>query len=121
MVAPAAGLIAVQTAHSSMEGMDGSDPAEQAHLPTWWTEIVHLGPGILVVSVLLVALAVALRRRFAALPAVAGGLTLYLGMYAQPSLPVMDAAMVLGITSVVLAYMIGIRPALRLATARSNH
>jgi len=120
MVAPALGLIAGQAARSSMGGVSGSASAGQAQLPTWWEAIVRLGPEILVVSVLLVALAVALRRHVAALPAIAGGFILYVGMYVQPSLVVMEAATLLGIALLVLAYAASFRFALGLATARPN-
>jgi hypothetical protein len=120
MAAPAVGLVAVQTAHSSMEGMGSFDAAQQAQLPAWWTEVVHLGPAILVISVLLVALAVALRHPLAALPAIVGGPVLYVGMYAQPSLPVMYAATVLGISLLLLAYAVGLRPALCMTIARAK-
>jgi hypothetical protein len=120
MVAPALGLIAAQGVRSSMGGMGGSESAGQGQLPAWWEAIVRLGPEILVVSVLLVALAVSLRRRVAALPAIAGGLILYVGMYVQTSMIAMEAATVLGIALLVLAYAAGLGPALGLATARSN-
>ena len=120
MVAPALGLIAGQAARSSMGGMSGSASAGQAQLPAWWEAIVRLGPEILVVSVLLVALAVALRRHVAALPAIAGGFILYVGMYVQPSLVVMEAATLLGIALLVLAYAASFRFALGLVTARPN-
>jgi hypothetical protein len=120
MVAPALGLIAVQTTQPSMDGVSSSGSTTQGQLPAWWDTIVGVGPEILVVSVLLVALTVALRRRLAALPAAAGGLILYLGTYAQPSLVVMDAATVLGIALLVLGYVAGLRPALGLAPVRPH-
>ena len=103
-----------------MDGMSGSGSTGQAQLPAWWEAIVRLGPEILVVSVLLVALAVALHRRIAALPATAGGLILYLGMYAQPSLVVMYAATALGVALLLFAYVAGLRPSLGLATGLPN-
>jgi hypothetical protein len=120
MVAPALGLLAGQAARSSMGGMSGSASTSQAQLPAWWDAIVRLGPEILVLSVLLVALAVALRRRLAALPAIVGGLILYLGMYAQPSLMAMEAATGIGTGLLVLAYVAGLRPGPCCAKARPN-
>jgi hypothetical protein len=120
MVAPALGLIAVQGMRPPMGGVSSSASTTQAQLPAWSEAIVRLGPEILAVSVLLVALAAAFRRRLAALPAAAGGLILYLGLYAQPSLVVMDAATVLGIALLVLAYVAGLRPALGLAPVRPH-
>jgi hypothetical protein len=66
----------------------------------------------LVVSVLLLTFAVALRRRTAAVPAVIGGVILYGGMYAQPNLTVMYVAMILGTALLVLAYVASLRPTL---------
>jgi hypothetical protein len=100
--------------------MSGSVSAGQGQLPAWWEAIVRLGPEILIASVLLVALAVSLRRRVAALPAIAGGLILYVGMYAQPGLVVMEAATVLGIALLLCAYVVGLRPALGFAILRPN-
>jgi hypothetical protein len=120
MVAPAAGLFAAHAARSSMDGMGGFEPAGQAQLPAWWTELVLLGPAILVTSVLVLAVAVAIRRRLASLPALVGGSILYLGMYAQPSLPMMYTAMALGIALLVLAYAAGLRAAPFLETTRAD-
>jgi hypothetical protein len=109
MVAPALGLIAMQTARPSMAGMSGPASAGDAQLPAWWETIVRLGPEILVVSVLLVAITAALGRRLAALPATAGGVILYLGMYAQPNVVLMEAATAPGLALLVLAYVRGLR------------
>lgn len=120
MVAPALGLIAVQRTQPVMSGMSGPGQTSRAQLPAWWQAVVASGPEILVVSVLLVALAVALRRRAAALPAMVGGLILYLGMYVQPSLAMMYAAPILGIALLLFAYVAGLRPALGAVMAQPN-
>lgn len=109
MVAPALGLIAMQTSQRSMAGMRGTARAGESHLPNWWDTIVGLGPEILVVSVLLVAIAAALRRRRAAVLAIIGGLVLYLGMYAQSGPDMMYGATVFGIALLALAYVASLR------------
>jgi hypothetical protein len=118
MVAPTLGLIAMQTSRPSNAGMGGATTVGEAQLPGWWEAILRLGPEILVVSALLVAIAVALRRRLAVLPATAGRIILYLGMYAQPSLVLMELAAVLGIALLVPAFVAGLRPVPGLAPVR---
>lgn len=120
MVAPALGLIALEGTRSSMGGMSSSDSAGQSRLLVWWTNSVHLGPKVLVLSVFLLVLAVAARRRLATVPAIAGGLFLYVGMYVQTSVMAMEAVTVIGTGLLVLAYAASLRPSLGLATARSN-
>ena len=58
--------------------------------------LVTIGPELLVVSVLLVTVSLALRRRAAAVPALAAGALLYWGMYAQASDAVMYATIAVG-------------------------
>ena len=123
MVAAAVGLFLVGGAAaakgtgSPMAGMSGmgsgsSSGTAASRYPGWLDVVIRFGPEILVVSVLLLTLAVALRRRTAAVPALIGGLILYAGMYAQPSLAVMYAAMILGTALLVLAYVASLRPTL---------
>lgn len=59
--------------------------------------LLRAGSAILVVSVVLVTLSLASRRKTAAVPALVGGAILYWGMYAQPHLAVMGAAIVAGL------------------------
>ncbi|GAC1527959.1 MAG: hypothetical protein NVS2B16_35840 [Chloroflexota bacterium] len=118
MVAPALGLITFQGARSSMAGMSNAGAVSQAQIPGWWTSVMHLGPHILVLSVVLVVLAVAVRRPLATMPAISGGVVLYLGMYVQPGLMTMKAAMVIGTGLLVLAYAASLRPAVGLVTVR---
>lgn len=120
MVVAAVGLFAAggatgaKGADSSMSGMSGSgDSASGAsHVPAWLDALVRFGPEILAFSVLVLALAVYLRRRSAAVPAILGGLVLYLGMYVQPILAVMYMAMVIGTSLLVLAFVLTWRPKL---------
>ena len=79
------------------------------HNPGWLDAILRFGPGILIVSVLLVAVSVALRRREAALSAIGGGLILYVGMYAQPNLALMYGAIAVGTVLLLLAYVASLR------------
>lgn len=120
MVAPALGLIALQGARSSMAGMNNADMVGQAQLPGWWTTVMHLGPYILILSALLVVVAVGVRRPVAMTPAIAGTLVLYLGMYTQPSLTVMETATIIGTGLLVLSYAASLQPSLSLATVRFN-
>ncbi len=59
--------------------------------------LLRVGPAILVVSIGAVALSLGIRRRAAAIPALLGGGMLYWGMYAQPNLALMGAAIVAGL------------------------
>ena len=87
----------------------GGTGAGAAHAPGWLDALLRYGPVILIVSVLLIAASVALRRRLAALPAIGGGLILYVGMYAQPNLAVMYGMIIVGTALLVLAYVASLR------------
>ncbi len=117
MVAAPLGLIAAGGTAAAQGGMAGMGAEHQgasaAHSPGWFDVLLRWGPEILVVSVLLIVASVALRRQWAALPAIGGGLILYGGMYAQPNLAVMYAAIVVGTVLLVLAYVASFRPAKR--------
>jgi nicotinic acid phosphoribosyltransferase len=73
----------------SMGAMAGMSPtasaaAAAAHVPAWIALLNLFGPQLLIVSVVLVIAALAVRRSvFGALAAVAAGMLLYYGMYAQ--------------------------------------
>lgn len=58
--------------------------------------LLEYGPFILLVSVALVTIGLALRRSWAAVPALAAGAVLYWGMYAQASYFVMYVSLALG-------------------------
>ena len=120
MIAAAVGLFAAGGTAAAQGGMAGMGSEHQgagaAHSPGWLDVLLRWGPEILVVSVVLVAASVALRRRWAALPAIGGGLTLYVGMYVQPNLALMYAAIAVGILLLILAYVVSLRPARREAS-----
>lgn len=88
------GVGAVAAAASGMAAMSGTGPGAPDGL---LGVLLRIGPGLLVVSVLLVTAAFALsRRRVAAVPALLAGAVLYAGMYAQPDLAVMYAGIAFG-------------------------
>ena len=66
--------------------------------------LLEYGPLILVISVALVTLGLALRRPWAAVPALAAGAVLYWGMYAQPSYVVMYVSLALGFAAWAAIY-----------------
>lgn len=99
MLASAAGLFAAERA----VGHAGSGSGRPQG-PGWFDAIVRFGPEILVASILLVAVAVALRTRVGLLLVVLGGIVLYVGMYVQPDQLLMYLAMVLGVAVVLSAY-----------------
>ena len=115
MMAPDLGLITLEGVRSSMAGRGNAGAVSQAQIPGWWTTAMHLGSLILVLSVVLVVLAVAVRRPLATMPAIVGGVVLYFGMYVQPGLMNMKAATVIGTGSLVLAYAASFRLSLSLA------
>jgi len=100
---------------SGMSGMGGSSSAgSSSHSPGWLDGLTRFGPEILIISILLLVLAVGLRQRDAVVPALIGGLILYVGMYLQPSLPVMYTAMAIGPSlSASLLPLLTVRCALR--------
>lgn len=116
MVAAAVGLFATAgttVAHSSTAGMGTMISTGSARLPGWLDVIVRFGPEILVFSLLLLIAGVAVRRRGAAIPAVVGGVGLYVGMYVQSSLLWMYLAIGVGGMLLLLAYVASLRPRLR--------
>ena len=124
MTAATVGIFAAGGARAAkdtgpMSGMGGSSrSASSPHSPGWLDALIRFGPEILIISILLLALAVGLRRRDAVVPALIGGLILYVGMYAQPSLAVMYAAMVIGTALLVLAFVASLRPTLGVRALR---
>jgi hypothetical protein len=113
MVAAPLGLIAAGGTAAAQGGMAGMGSEHQgagaAASPGWLDVLLRWGPEILVVSVLLIVASVALRRRWAALPAVGEGLILYIGMYVQPNLTLMYGAIVVGTALLILAYAASFR------------
>jgi hypothetical protein len=81
--------VAAATAATSMAGMTGTGPATPAGHPA---ALVRVGPWLMVASALRVAAAFAFTRLPVTAPsALLAGAVLYVGMYAQRSLPVMCA------------------------------
>ncbi len=104
MAAPALGLVAAARPSMSQAGQAGVTQA-----PGWFTAFSHLGPEILVLSILVMLVAVALRRWTWVLPVIVGGIILYLGMYVQPNLALMCTSMVAGMGLLVAAYVASLR------------
>lgn len=115
MVAAAVGLFGTAgatAAHTSMAGMGTMTSSSSARLPGWLDAIVRFGPEILVLSLLLLIAGVAVRRPSAAIPAVVGGVGLYVGMYVQNSVFWMYVAIGVGGVLLLLAYVLSLRPGL---------
>src|SRR5215211_4354384 len=126
MIAAAVGLFAAGGTAAAQGGMAGmrsnhqgraeavtAHAAGAAQIPRWLDVLLRWGPEILVISVLLMVASVVLRRRWAALPAIGGGIILYVGMYVQPNLAVMYATIAVGTLLLILAYVASLRPARR--------
>lgn len=67
--------------------------------------LIRVGPGLLIASAVLIALAFALRRPGATVPALLAGAVLYAGMYAQPSRTVMYASIAAGYAGWAVLYL----------------
>ncbi len=110
----AGGATALQGGMAGMDSMDQGGPeAGVPQAPGWLDVILRFGPEILIVSLLLVAASVALRRPVAVLPAIGGGLVLYVGMYVQPGMALMYGAIVVGTVLLIGAYVASLRSARR--------
>lgn len=92
-----------------MAGMGSAHSAGRQE-PGWLHAIVRFGPEILVASLLLVALGVGIRRRWALLPVALGGAVLYVAMYVQSSLTWMYVAIAVGTGLLILAFALSLRP-----------
>lgn len=73
------------------------DPARRAPVVGVVDFLVHAGPIILLISIVAIVLAFGIRRRAAVIPALGAGGLMYWGMYLQPRLGLMYAAIVLGL------------------------
>lgn len=67
--------------------------------------LVRVGPGLLIASAVLIAVAFALRRPGAAVPALLAGAVLYAGMYAQPNRTVMYLTIAVGYAGWAALYL----------------
>ena len=104
MLLSLAGLTGAGAVGAGAAGMAGMTGPSSSPLGTLLGFLVQAGPAILIVSALAMLLASVLARRWALLPVAAGGLALYWGMYLQPSRPVMDLAIGVGLASWVIAF-----------------
>lgn len=96
MVLTTFGVIGVGVS-GGMAGMGTRGAPETGTLSGILGFLLQAGPTILVISIGLITASLAIRRRIAALPALAGGGIMYWGMYGQAMIPIMDAAVVLGL------------------------
>lgn len=99
MVLPLVGLAGAGVATGAQASgglMPGMGPAPLSQPGGVLGFVVTIGPELLVVSVLLVTVSLALRRRAAAGPALAAGALLYWGMYGQTLGSVMYATIAMG-------------------------
>ena len=61
--------------------------------------LVQVGPPLLIISVVAIAVSLGIRRRAAVIPALLAGGVMYAGMYLQSGAPLMYAAIALGLVS----------------------
>lgn len=101
-------LVALGAGASAAAGMGHA--AHGGGEPRGWfaavVDVVHrVSPVLLIVSIVLVAAAFAMRRRAAVLPALLAGVVLYLGVHGQADPAVMYAAMALGYGAWIALYL----------------
>ncbi len=72
--------------------------------------LVQVGPPLLIISIVAIAVSVGIRRRAAALPAMLAGAVMYAGMYLQSSVPLMYASIALGLVVWTAVYFWTRRP-----------
>ena len=92
----------------SMAGMGGMTAAKSSQQPPWLAALPTYGPELLLGSIVLIVLALAIRRSWWASVAVVGGAVLYVGMYVQQNVAVMNASIVVGL-AVLIASALGFR------------
>ncbi len=98
------------SAGSSMAGMrgigaGGSSATTPGPLAGLIAFLVQAGPVILLVSIAAIVLAFVIRRRVAAGPALATSAVMHWGMYLQPRLTLMYAAILLGLLGWAALYL----------------
>ncbi|MGB3476264.1 MAG: hypothetical protein WBA69_15940 [Mycobacterium sp.] len=101
LVALGAGASAAAGAGHAGHGAGGS----QGWLATVLDTLHRISPVLLIVSIVLVAVAFALRRRAAVLPALIAGVVLYLSVHGQDDPLVMYAGMALGYGAWIVLYL----------------
>lgn len=101
-------LVALGVGASAAAGM-GHAGHGSAEPQSWFAallDVVHrISPGLLIVSVVLIAGAFAMRRRAAVLPALLAGAVLYLSVHGQTDPIVMYAGMALGYGGWIALYL----------------
>lgn len=111
MVLAALGVIGASAAAgaSSVRGMAGMDRAHSGDDASVFRFLLDHGPTILVVSTVLLTLALGLRRRGSALTAAIVGGVMYWGMYVQARVPVMYAAIAIGLVAWIALILAPVR------------
>lgn len=90
-------LVAFGLGASAAAGVSHAAHGEAAGWPSALLDVVHrISPVLLIVSIVLVAVAFALRRRAAVVPALLAGVVLYLSVHGQTDPTVMYGGMALG-------------------------
>ncbi len=92
---------------AGMQGMGGggSTTLKGGPLAAVIAFLIQAGPVILVVSIAAIVLAFGIRRRAAVIPAIAAGVLMFWGMYLQPRLEIMYAAIGLGLLGWAALYL----------------
>jgi hypothetical protein len=98
MIASAAGIFAAR-------GLGDMSVSHADQDPGWLTALVHFGPAIVIVSILILLISILTRGHAGLVPAIAGGVVLYAGMYLQPIMAVTYTAIAVGTGMLLLAYL----------------
>jgi hypothetical protein len=120
MILATVGLVGTAAAASgSVAGMAGMGSTRSQTAPSGLfgnvlSFLVRGGPLMLIVSVLAIAVSLGIRRRAAVIPAVVAGAVMYAGMYLQSNVPVMYAAIALGLIVWASVYLWTRQPPSRL-------
>lgn len=97
-------LIAFGAGTAGMAGMGESHLANRTFVGV--LQLLHrISPGLLAVSIVLIAVAFALRRPAAVIPALLAGAVLYASMHGQSNPAVMYAGMAIGYGSWIVLYL----------------
>jgi len=104
MLATVGGAFAVPSGHTL------GSRAESANAPDWVAAVIHSGQQILILSVLLIMVSAVVSNPKGMVPAMVGGLLLYVGMYDQSNAAITIATTLVGILLLFLAYGSALRP-----------
>ncbi|SRR6266852_4752182 len=104
MTLAALGVIGTAAAASgSMAGMEGMrsgnsvQTASSGPIGSLVRFLVQVGPPLLIISVAAISVSLGMRRRAAVIPALLAGAVMFEGMYLQSGVPLMYAAIALGL------------------------